>query len=240
MRIRLHLPHTREPIAVAAVVFDLDGLLIDSEGLAAQAWREALAPYGATLTGDEIDAMFGRRIVDDAALLIERHGLPVSVETLVARRSEITRGLLRTALQPMPGAVALVRRLRERGVPMAIATSGLRWYADECLATIGLGDCFAVRVTGDDVARGKPDPEVYLSAAGRLGIAPAACLALEDAPMGAEAALAAAMPLIVVPNVYTRALVFPPGALTASSLMEVSSWMTFETPGSLEPPNPLG
>jgi HAD superfamily hydrolase (TIGR01509 family) len=227
VRIRLpHAPQAPQSFTIEAVVFDLDGLLIDSEGLAAQAWRQALATYGAMLSDAEIDAMFGMRIVDDAALLIERHGLPTTVEALVAQRGDIMRSLLRASLQPMPGAVALVRRLSEHGVPLAIATSGQRRYAEECLAAIGLESSFAVRVTGDDVTRGKPDPEVFLAAAARLGVAPPTCLALEDAPLGAAAALAAGMPVIVVPNVFTRALAFLPGVVRASSLTEVSSWMT--------------
>jgi len=226
MSVHVRLPHAPMPSTIEAVVFDLDGLLIDSEGLAAQAWRQALATYGATLSDAEIDAMFGMRIVDDAALLIRRHGLPTSVDALVAQRGDITRTLLRASLQPMPGAVELVRRLSEHGVPLALATSGQRWYAEECLAAIGMAPFFAIRMTGDDVTHGKPDPEVFLAAAARLGIAPPACLALEDAPLGAAAALAAGMPLIVVPNVFTRALAFPPGAMMATSLLEVSSWMT--------------
>jgi HAD superfamily hydrolase (TIGR01509 family) len=213
---------------VEAVVFDLDGLLIDSEGLAAEAWRITLAPYGATISDNELDAMLGKRIVDDAAELIARHKLPISIEALVARRGEVTRTLVRDALQPMPGAVTLVRRLAARGVPLALATSGLRWYAEQCLDVIGLRALFAVCITADDVSRGKPAPDVYLAAAAGLGLAPSACLALEDAPLGVAAALAAGMPVIAVPNDFTRKLPFPPGVVRAISLLEVTVWMNLE------------
>ncbi|HEV2459047.1 MAG TPA: HAD family phosphatase, partial [Ktedonobacterales bacterium] len=158
MSIVLRLPRAPEPLDIKAVIFDLDGLLVDSEGLAADAWRRTLASYGATVSEEEIQAMFGMRIVDDAALLIERHRLPTSSDALVAQRNDIMRALLRASLQPMPGAVDLVRRLSEHNVPLALATSAQHWYAEECLAAIGVDALFAVCVTGDDVTKGKPDP----------------------------------------------------------------------------------
>jgi HAD superfamily hydrolase (TIGR01509 family) len=230
MRIEVRIPapssQTLSTLTVEAVIFDLDGLLVDSEPLAAEAWRRAVAGYGATISDAELSAMLGKRIVDDAEALITAHHLPATVESLVSTRDVTLRALLRDSLRAMPGAIELARRLSERSIPLALATSGQRWYAEECLAAVGLSDLIPIRITGDDVTQGKPDPEVYLAVAARLGLAPRVCLALEDAPLGVAAAIAAGVRVIAVPNEQTRQLPFPPGAIRADSLLEVAAWMS--------------
>jgi HAD superfamily hydrolase (TIGR01509 family) len=228
IEVRIPAPssQTLSTLTVEAVIFDLDGLLVDSEPLAAEVWRRAVAAYGATISDAEVSAMLGKRIVDDAEALITAHHLPATVESLVSTRNVILRALLPDVLRTMPGAIELARGLRARGIPLALATSGQRWYAEACLAVVGLSDVFPIRVTAEDVTRGKPDPEVYLTAAARLGLAPGLCLALEDAPLGAAAAIAARARVIAVPNAQTRGLTFPLDAIRATSLLEVAAWMS--------------
>ena len=109
----------------------------------------------------------------------------------------------------MPGAKELIAFAREVGLALALATSGVRRYADAVLAETGLAGSFAVEVTGEDVVRDKPAPDVFALAASRLGIEPAACVVFEDAPNGIAAAVAAGMRAVAVPNIYTRELAFP-------------------------------
>jgi HAD superfamily hydrolase (TIGR01509 family) len=227
IEVRIPAPsaQTRPTLTVEAVIFDLDGLLVDSEPLAAEVWRRAVAVYGATISDAELSAMVGKRIVDDAEALITAHHLPTTVESLVSARDVILHALLPASLRAMPGAIELVQGLSARGVPLALATSGQQWYAEACLAAVELSDLVPIRVTGDDVTHGKPDPEVYLAVAARLGLAPTVCLALEDAPPGAAAAIAAGARVIAVPNDQTRELPFPPGTIRADSLLEVAVWM---------------
>ncbi len=218
MALSLHLP-------IAAIICDMDGLLIDSEGLSTDAWRMTLARYGVALQAEDIAAMFGLRIDEDAAFLIDRYHLAATVADLVEAKNTNMLALVRGGLQPMPGARDLVAWFAAQRIPHALATSGLAEYAAVCLAAVGLGDAFPIRVTGDQVPRGKPAPDIFLEAARRLGSEPARCLVLEDAPNGVAAAVAAQMPVIAVPNAHTAHLAFPPVTARATTLADVSAWL---------------
>jgi HAD superfamily hydrolase (TIGR01509 family) len=214
MPIALHIP-------IDAVICDMDGLLIDSEGLSTEAWRVTLAGYGVMLQASDFDDMFGLRIDEDAELIIQRYHVAATVPELVQGKSDHMLALVRGHLQPMPGARDLVVWLMAQEVPHALATSGLGEYAATCLAAVGLGDAFAIRVTGEQVPHGKPAPDIFLEAARRLDLSPERCLVLEDAPNGVAAAVAAGMPVIAVPNAHTAALTFPPVTARVASLHEV-------------------
>ncbi len=213
-------------LALDAVLCDMDGLLIDSEGLSTAAWRATLAPFGVRLSDEDIAAMFGLRIDEDAAWLIERFGMAATVDELVRGKNSHMLALVRTALRPMPGARDLVAWLAAHDVPRALATSGLAEYAQACLDAVGLAGAFPLRVTGDMVARGKPAPDIFALAAERLGCDPARCLVIEDAPHGVAAALAAGMPVIAVPNAGTAGLAFPEPTARATSLAQVLGWLS--------------
>jgi HAD superfamily hydrolase (TIGR01509 family) len=223
MGFALHAPEIT--LAFDAVLCDMDGLLIDSEGLSIAAWRAALAPYGVDLTDDDIVAMFGLRIDEDAAWIIAHYHPAATVQDLAREKSAQMLAVIRQALQPMPGARDLVAWLVAHDVPRALATSGLEDYARACLDAVGLAQRFDVWVTGDQAPHGKPAPDIFLLAALRLGIAPERCLVLEDAPHGVAAALAAAMPVIAVPNEHTAGLAFPTPTLWASDLGQVLQWL---------------
>jgi HAD superfamily hydrolase (TIGR01509 family) len=214
MTVTLRLP-------IDAIICDMDGLLVDSEGLSADAWRLALAERGVTLTDADIDDMFGLRIDEDAALLIARYGLTATIDELVADKSARMAAMVATHLAPMPGAHELVEWLVTENVPHALATSGLGDYAVACLTTTGLLSAFPLRVSGEQVPHGKPAPDIFLEAARRLGIAPERCLVLEDAPHGVAAANAAGMRVIAVPNAFTAPLPCPPVTARMASLHEV-------------------
>jgi len=224
MTITLSLPS--RTYTLDAIICDMDGLLIDSEGPSAQAWRDAMAAYDVTLNDDDIDDMFGLRIDEDAALLIQRYDIAASVADLVAAKSARMLELVHQHLEPMPGATQFVNWLVEHDVTRALATSGLVDYAAVCLEKVGFADAFALRVTGGEVPRGKPAPDIFLEAASRLGVAPERCLVFEDAPHGVAAANAAGMPVIAVPNAETIKLTFPPFNARAVSLKEALTWLS--------------
>lgn len=211
---------------IDAVICDMDGLLIDSEGLSTEAWRRALATYGVALKDADIDDMFGLRIDEDAELIINRYHLAATAPALVEAKSQQMQRLIDSGdLLAMPGASQLLEWLVTSDVPRALATSGLADYAVVCLRAVGFAEVFPVQVTGDEVARGKPAPDIFLLAAERLGLAPARCLVLEDAPHGVAAAVAAGMPVIAVPNAFTGPLSFPPVTARANSLIDVLMWL---------------
>jgi len=213
-------------ICIQAVVFDLDGLLVDSEPLQIAAWEAFLSRFGRSLDDGLVRQLFGLRLSDSARLVTARLGLPLTPEQVMAERDEIFLDSLSGRLRPMPGALELVAELARRRIPLALATSGHRRYVERALAEIGLADSFAVQVTAEDVERGKPAPDCYRLAAHRLGLPPRTCLALEDAPLGVRAACEAGLRCLAVPNAHTRSL---PGLAEADALLpslhQVLPWL---------------
>jgi HAD superfamily hydrolase (TIGR01509 family) len=205
-----------------AVLFDMDGLLVDSEPLWFEAECAVMATLGGSwsradqleLTGGSLEhsvgymraralrpvepALIGAWLLDTMAILIAERGVPL-----------------------MAGAAELLAELAAAGIPMALVTSAQRRIMDAVIASTGLA--FGVTVCAEDVSRGKPDPEPYLRAAAALGHAPAGCVALEDSPRGIAAAQAAGCPVIAVPSVPLPAALATdqPGRTVVTSLREV-------------------
>lgn len=178
-----------------AVVFDCDGVLVDSEPHSAVAWVTALGRYGHRATPADVAACTGLGYAATYAHLAAvdpEVGLPspqdLAPEVQAALAASFERGL-----RVFPDAAACVTALAFEGVPLAVASSSRRDRLDLTLRHSGLARYFAVTVAGDEVARGKPAPDVYLEAARRLGVAPRQCLAVEDTGHGAESAAAAGM-----------------------------------------------
>lgn len=208
-------------MTLQAVIFDLDGLMADSEPLAEWAWGQVLARFGHALDPETVREMLGMRVVDSARFVCRRFSLPISPEEAMAERDRLFLEMVPTRLRACPGLEALLDELDRRGLPLAVATSGHRPYVALALETLGVADRFRVVVSGDDVTRGKPAPDIYLLAAERLGLAPVCCLALEDALLGVESARAAGMTCVVVPNRRMAASSFPADCRVLASLDEV-------------------
>jgi len=206
---------------ISAVVFDLDGLLIDSESLQQWAWREYASRHGKTLEPDMFHQMLGMRNVDAVEIAIRLLELPVTGDVALRDRDAIFLAAVPGAILPLPGAIELIEMLRSQGIPLALATSGHRRYVDLALESAGLANLFDVEVTADLVTRGKPDPEVYLQAARLLDIAPQHCLALEDAPNGILSAKAAGMMCFAVPGETDQPLDYSAADAVLGSLAEV-------------------
>jgi HAD superfamily hydrolase (TIGR01509 family) len=125
-----------------------------------------------------------------------------------------------STLQPMPGLMELLDHLEQSNIRKAVATSGVRRYADNVLTRLGVKDRFEFILTAEDITRGKPDPEVYLLAAARLGLAPQAMLVLEDSANGCRAGVAAGAFTVAVPNRHTREHTFAGARFVAESLAD--------------------
>jgi len=181
------------------VLWDLDGTLVDSEQYHWQAWRETMAGEGVTLTFDQFRATFGWR--NDAIL---RQWLGDQIDTpridrIGASKEELYRSLVRAGgLAPLDGAADWVRRLHQDGWLQAVASSAPRLNIDVVMDVIGLADQFQASASAEDVARGKPDPQVFLVAASRLGVPPSRAIVVEDAAAGIEAAHRANMRSVAV------------------------------------------
>lgn len=210
--------HSLPPIRAA--VFDLDGLLVNTEDLYQHVGSELLRRRGRTFEPDLLDAMVGRPPAVSLAIMIAWHGLTDTVEALAAETSQIFSGLLDERLEPMPGAVSLVEGLAARGLPRAVATSSGPAFAHDVLGRVGLRDRFAFVLTSADVVNGKPDPEIYLAAADRLGVEPAAMLVFEDSHNGCRAAVASGAVVVAVPGGHSRRHDFTGARLVAESLAD--------------------
>lgn len=206
--------------AIDAVVFDLDGLLVNTEELYQHVGGELLRRRGRTFDGDLLDAMMGRPQPVALATMIEWHGLDDTVEGLAAETKQIFAGLLDTRLEPMPGAVELVTLLTSRNVPRGVATSSGPDFAHDVLGRVGLRPHFSFILTSVDVTQGKPHPEIYLTAARRLGVVPERMLVLEDSQAGCRAAVAAGAVAVAVPGGHSRRHDFTGARFVAQSLAD--------------------
>lgn len=180
---------------IRAVAFDLDGVLIDTETINVRAAFEGFEAHGYPLDPSDAVAIVGRHPIDYVPDLARRHAVPGSLLPSITRRqSEVYFRLWKEDARLLDGALEALDACRERGYPLALATSSGRASVEEALDRFGLRPYFAATLTKDDVSARKPDPEIYLLAAERLGVAPRNLLVLEDSPHGIRSAkLAGAM-----------------------------------------------
>ncbi|HLZ27332.1 MAG TPA: HAD family phosphatase [Chloroflexota bacterium] len=189
-----------------AIIFDMDGVLIDSEPLHFEVLNTVLATDGQALSRAENEEFIGTTTAVMWQTLIARRGLGRSMGDYIELYDQTLLRLLLRPHSPQPGVVPLVKRARELGMRLGVASSSKRLWIEATLRSLGLADAFDAIVSGDDVQRGKPDPQIYLLAAEQVGIAPARCLAIEDAPKGVQSARAAGMTVLGVRTPYTAHL----------------------------------
>ena len=200
-----------------SVLWDLDGTLVDSEQYHWLAWRESMAAERIALTHEQFLKTFGLR--NDA---IVPQWIPGATPERIAQIAGVKERLYRRlvlegGLEPLPGARHWTERLAQQGWRQAIASSSPRENVDAVLAVIGLAPYFQVIVSAEDVTLGKPDPQVFLAAAARLGSAPSQSIVVEDAPAGIEAARRAGMASIGVRRTGSPL----PAELAVSSLADL-------------------
>ncbi len=183
-----------------AILFDLDGLMVDSEPHSLASWEAVLEERGVQLDQLTIESILGLRIDTTARTLIDKYNLPDTVQALSDAKTDYQIAHLEGKVKPMPGLIELLDEIDRRGLKKAVASSGIRRYVEEVLRVNGLLDRFSVIITGDQVAHGKPAPDVFLAAARALNVEPSYCLVLEDAATGVQAAKAAGMTCIAVPD----------------------------------------
>jgi HAD superfamily hydrolase (TIGR01509 family) len=191
---------------IRAVLFDLDGVLLDSEQVWDEVRRAVVAEQGGRWRDDATEAMHGMSSPEWSRYLRQVLGVPLDEEEI---NDLVVAGMLeryRQALPLLPGAHDVVERIGRRW-PLGLASSSNRVVIDEVLAASGWQDAFAVTLSSEEVGHGKPTPDVYREAARRLGFAAERCAAVEDSATGTRSALAARCPVVVVPNAH-----YPPPA----------------------------
>jgi len=211
----------RRPVgrpAVRAALFDLDGLLVDSEPVWSVAEAEIMSWLGGPWNAGVKAACLGRPIEVSCQELVRIAGSAVAPAAVQRRLLARMVDLFRADLPWRPGARELLQALAAREVPMALVSSSYRVLVDAALETIG-GHWFATTVAGDEVQYGKPHPEPYLTAARRLRVEPASCVVFEDSPTGLAAGEAAGCCCVAVPDVVQVAAA--PGRMVLRSLTEL-------------------
>ncbi|PJF31335.1 MAG: hypothetical protein CUN52_02840 [Phototrophicales bacterium] len=183
-----------------AIIFDMDGLLVDSEIVWYKAEDEMITDRGFVYSEEVRDSIVGMRVDQFLAKLKDVYNLPETITELVAELEGRMLKLIPEMVKPNPGAQEMIQYVIDNNIPHAIASNSSINIINVTLDSQGWGDIFKVRCTGDDEISGKPDPYVYLRAAERLGVDPKRCLALEDSPNGSKAAVAAGMTCFVVPD----------------------------------------
>jgi HAD superfamily hydrolase (TIGR01509 family) len=193
--------HERTPWPIRSVVFDLDGLMIDSEPIFAEAARRVLARRGLQIVPEILQKMLGMPGRQALPIFRDHYKLSESVEELATECRGHFYDVLGSSPPPLlPGVLELLERLEQAGTPKAIATSSRRVYVDRVLTPHRLLDRFSFILTSDDVEFGKPHPEIYRKAVARFGHDASEVLVLEDSPNGLRAAKGAGARCIVVPH----------------------------------------
>jgi len=197
----------------------MDGLLLDTEPLAVRAWTDAATALGVEFDDALALAMIGRNWSDCVAMVRARYDARYPIDALLGSWHTAYDAIVeRDGLRVKPGALELIAWLERNAIPRAVATSTRSERARAKLASTALLPRFFAVVGGDEIARGKPEPDIYVEAARRLGIGTADCVALEDSAPGVRAALAAGMTPIMVPDLHA-----PPADLIAMDLLVLPS-----------------
>lgn len=188
---------------IEAIIYDVDGTLVNSEPLHVSAWDSALHQYGSALgnlSSEFVQKMAGKKPIVIATEMVEVLGLPIKPDVLLQRKTADYLDLASSELKPMDGAIESIKLLGGAGYRLAIGTSLDRLLLGKILSHLGVENDFEVKVTGDQIKQGKPNPETYNKVAELLGVPPEACLVFEDAQSGIQSAKAAGMWCIAVEN----------------------------------------
>jgi len=188
------------PSPFHAVIFDLDGVLADSEPWWNQIDAKLLAEYGVNYRGEYHRNVLGVSYQLAVEFYKNAFHISASVEELMRRRGEIATDFFANRVGLFPSAKMTLEQLREMKLPLAVATSSVSASARPLLDRTGIRSLFSVVVTGDEVQQGKPNPDIYLRAAKKLGISPEACLVIEDSLAGIAAGRAANMRVAAIPD----------------------------------------
>jgi len=206
---------------ITAAILDLDGVIVDSEPLHYGSEKEMLSKRGVDLRPGDVKEIVGRTEMEGIEYLRSRFGLKDSANQLYNEKQRIYKRMLRKSVKPRRGLFELLDVLEEEGLTLAIASSAPRENIDIVLRALHIKHRFRAVVSGDDVGRGKPFPDIFLLAAKRIGAEPKNCLVIEDAQNGVEAAKRAGMTCVAVPNQFTQDQDFSAANVVARSLEEI-------------------
>jgi len=204
------------------VVFDVDGVLVDSGPAHRDSWKRLAGEVNVPMSDEFFLRMFGRTNKDILEALFDRELPEAEWRRLGDRKEELYRDIVRGRVPAMPGAAELVAALVADVARLAVGSSGPRENIELCLGEMGIRRHFDALITGDDVTRGKPDPQVFQLAADALGLVPGQCVVIEDAVAGVEAAKRAGMAAVALTSTHPRKS-FPHADLVVDRLAELDA-----------------
>lgn len=207
---------------IKAVIFDLDGVMIDSEPLWEKTERILLSRRGIDYSPDYRDMILGLNQNDSGRLLIDTFDLTDSVDDIISERVEILTSLYEQELQLMPGLLPLLDEIRDKRYQLAVASSSPMRVIKFVLDVFSLNEYFPVVVSGECTDEGKPHPAIYLRAAELLGVSPAECVAIEDSINGVSSAKAAGMACIAVPDKRLSPEAFGKADITLDNISQIT------------------
>lgn len=200
----MSIAETAVQTPIRGVAFDLDGLMVNTEVIFNEVGREILRRRDREMTHELVGLMMGRRAPEAIGNMIAFHKLTDSVEALILETRTLFFELLGTRLEPMPGLFELLDHIEACGIPKAVATSSERNYLEDVLTRLNILDRFQTTLAAEDVTHGKPEPEIYLTAARRLGVDPHELMVLEDSHAGTTAGVRAGAVVVSVPHEHSR------------------------------------
>ena len=187
---------------ISCLIYDMDGLLLDTEGIYTEVTQQIVGEYGKVFDWSLKEDIIGRRAIQAAEIIVDSLDLPITPQDYLDARKDVLLEKFQNT-PAMPGAKAMTTHFYQHGIPQALATSSSSpMFETKIIKHKKWFSQFALIVTGDDpeLEEGKPAPDIFLLVSKRMGVTPSECLVFEDAPSGIEAALAAGMSVVVVPN----------------------------------------
>lgn len=211
---------------ISTVLFDMDGLMVDTEGHYHQVQAEIIRKYGGTDPGPELAGrMMGQKPLDSMAIFASMTGVQVPPEILLEERSQVLRERFRTGLRPMPGLEEILQFLKESAIPMGVVTGNSRIFLDLTLDKLSIRDYFDSVTSSDEVERGKPEPDLYRLACQKMDTAPDRTVVLEDSANGILSGKRAGCIPIAVPNEHTIHQDFGAAHSIVSGLTGAREWI---------------
>jgi beta-phosphoglucomutase len=226
-------------MADRAVIFDMDGVLVDSYRAHLLAWRQVAAAHGLQITEAQFAAGFGKTGRENIATLWPGRVRPEDIQALDDEKEACYRQIIEADFPEMPGAARLMRELHEAGFALAIGSSGPPANVEVVARRLSQGRLLGATVHGLEVVRGKPDPAIFLLAARKLHVVPSRCVVVEDAPAGIAAARGAGMPAVAVTGTMPRDKLTS-ADLIVDSLAELSAPMLAALIDRQRPPEQTG
>jgi HAD superfamily hydrolase (TIGR01509 family) len=208
-----------------ALIFDMDGLMIDSERLYFQSERDIAGSFGKEIKEEILWRMMGRNPLEGLEILVSELKLPISPQEAVSLRNELMREKMKSDLRAMPGLFQIIDAFYGE-LKLAVSTGAQKEFLEMAVNELGIREKFDVLQASDDIQRGKPDPEIFLKTCEKLGLEPGDCIILEDSENGVRAGWRAGCYVIAVPSEYTRKQDFRIAHYVAADLYSAAEHIT--------------